>query len=45
LSPLVAMPLYMVWTPGPFVMNALLMAFLVAFVSVEPRIRAVTRRT
>ena len=31
--------------PGPFVMNAFLMAFLVAYVLIEPRIRAVTRRT
>ena len=30
LSPLIAMPLYMVWTPGPFVMTTLLMAFLIA---------------
>ena len=45
LSPLIAMPLYMVWTPGPFVMNALLMAFLVAYVLTEPRIRAVIQRT
>lgn len=45
LSPLIAMPLYMIWTPGPFVMNALLMAFLVAYVLTEPRIRAVIQRT
>ncbi len=45
LSPLIAMPLYMVWTPGPFVMTTLLMAFLIAYVHMEPRIRAATARS
>ena len=44
LSPLIAMPLYMIWTPGPFVMTAFLMAFLIAYVHLEPRIRAATAR-
>ena len=44
LSPVIAMPLYMVWTPGPFVMNVLLMALLVAYVLIDPAIRSVTRR-
>ncbi len=44
LSPLIAMPLYMLWTPAPFVMNVVLMALLVAYVFLEPRIRAATIR-
>ena len=45
LSPIVIMPLYQAFNEGPYIMNGVLMVFLLAYIVASPTIRAALART